>query len=230
MRMDRDPLISAVHKTKLPKIIVGYLKLQQAFNDNFFTLFLENKINGRLFYNTCLPGAKEMRYGNEDFLQDDLKNAIDTMLAPFNNVSLEQVKFEMSKPSEISEKMNHLIASLMRNIETCEDWKKFWEREIHLQCSDAEKKQLYNAIAGAAAYKALVSCIDHSSYILDPAVKRNVAVLVRNCTSIYHSSFLKDGEAFHIKGRTVADNKHKKIKPVDSDIPDDKKQSSRLRG
>jgi hypothetical protein len=190
MRMDRDPLISAVQKTQLSKLIVGYLKSQQASNHDFYALFRTNKVNGRLFYNTCMPGAREIKYGNEDFMQDELKRAIDDLLAPFSSLSLMQVKKEMSKPADLSANMHQVIASLMRTIETGEDWKTFWEIEINLPCNAAEKKQLYNQIAGAAAYKALITCIDHSNYILDPAIKRHVAMLVGNCTSHYDSTFL----------------------------------------
>ncbi len=207
MRMERDPLSNAIAKTNIHKVIVGYLKLLQAFNHDFYTLLRENKINGRLFYNTCMPGMREIKYGNEDFLQEAFKAAIDDLLIPFNNVSLSQVKAESSKPTEISANMHAVINVLMQHIETSRDWKKFWEEEINLKASDPDKKQLYNMIAGAAAYKALVSCIDHSNYILDPLVKRNVALLVRDCTSTYHSNYLKESSEFHIQTRVVS---HKK--------------------
>ncbi len=208
MRADRDLLCDAIQKDKIPEIIVGYLKLQQAKNNDFFNLFMDKKINGRLFYNTCLPnGTKEVRFGNDDFLHDDFRNVIDTMLAPFSEVTLENVRSEFVKPTEISEKMNGVIASLLADIESHAEWIKFWESEINLSCTAINKKQLYNLIASNAAYKALVSCIDHSKYILDPKVKRNVAVLIGICTGKYESKFLQATPEFQFN-RPAASTHH----------------------
>lgn len=199
MSKDRNALLQAAEKHKIPQIIVGYLKLQQANKADFFDLLLQKKINGRLFYNTCMPGAREIKYGNDDFLYDDFKHAIEELLAPFQSLSLEQVKAESVKPGDVTAKMYAVIAELMQSIETSKEWKYFWENEINLQSDKQGKKELYNLIAGAAAYKALVSCIDHSSNIESPLVKRNIAALVGLCTNHYESTALNDEIEFQIK-------------------------------
>jgi hypothetical protein len=181
-----DPLLLAMQKSKIPHVIVTYLKLQQTKNSEFFNLYLQKKINGRLFYNTCLPnGSKEIRYGDGDFLMDDFKNAIDNMLAPFNEVTSEQVKFEFVQSSQISDDMSCVIEKILSHIESSNEWKKFWQKEMVVDCNDIQKQQLYNLIATHAAYKVLVSCVDHSDYILDPIAKRNVTVLIGLCTDRY---------------------------------------------
>ena len=177
--------------------------MQQAKKDDFFTLFLEKKINGRLFYNTSLgDGTKEIKYGNEDFQNDDFKNAIDQLLTPFKSLSLTQVKLENAKPTDISEKMIGVINALMDSIESSHEWKNFWEKEIKLQSSNEQKKALYNLIAGAAAYKAFVSCIDQSKNIPDPLIKRNIAALVGICTNKYESTALKAEKEFALKSKS----------------------------
>lgn len=192
MSMDRNALQQAAEKHKLPQIIVGYLKLQQAKKMDFFTLFLEKKINGRLFYNTCLPdGTKEIKFGNEDFLQEDFKNAVDYFLMPFKSLSLEQIKHESVQPSDITNNMREVIDTFMHTIESSKEWQQFWNHEIHAPADSDQKKQLYNMIAGAAAYKALVSCIDQSNKIADPIVKRNIAALISICTNKYESPTLQ---------------------------------------
>jgi len=195
-----DALFTAMQKANIPQIVVGYLKLQQAKNHDFFDLFIDNKINGRLFYNTCMPnGAKEVRYGNDDFMQKAFRNVIDDMLAPFNNVTIQEVRSEFIQPTTLSAKMNFVITDMLSHIESTSEWKEFWEREIQLQCSQEKKKALYNMVASNAAYKALVSCVDHSKYILDPRIKRNVAVLIGICTGKYNSPFLQETADFHFK-------------------------------
>lgn len=192
MSMDRNALQQAAKKHKLPQIIVGYLKLQQAKKTDFFTLFLEKKINGRLFYNTCLPdGTKEIRFGNDDFLHDDFKNAVDFFLMPFKSLSLEQIKHESVQPSDITNSMREVIDTFMHTIESSKEWQQFWNHEIHAPADSDQKKQLYNMIAGAAAYKALVSCIDQSNKISDPIIKRNIAALISICTNKYESPTLQ---------------------------------------
>lgn len=187
MSMDRTAIQAAAEKYKLPQIIVGYLKLQQAKNSDFFTLLIDKKINGRLFYNTCSPGEKEIRYGNEDFLQPDFKNAIENLVIPFATLSLSQVKNESVHPSALTEKMRNAINTFMQCIETSREWQQFWNHELHLQSDSMQRKELYNLVAGAAAYKAFVSCIDKSDIIADPAIKRNIAALVGICTNHYEA-------------------------------------------
>src|SRR3990167_3051547 len=202
MSTDHNALAAAAEKHKIPQIIVGYLKLQQAKKDDFFMLLMDNKINGRLFYNTCAPGTKEIKYGNEDFLYEDFKNAVDQMLAPFKNLSLAEVKAESVKPTAISEKMREVITAFLENIETSHEWTKFWEAEIHIQTTAEQKKQLYNMIAGAAAYKALVSCVDQSNNIADPHIKRNIEALIVTCTSKYESPTLQENSEFVLKTKS----------------------------
>ncbi len=201
MSMDRKALASAIEKHKIPQLIVGYLKLQQANNNDFFTLMLENKINGRLFYNTCVPGAKEIKYGNEDFTHSDLKIATDKLLNEFSTLSLAAVKAESVKPSTISDNMRTVISSFLDSIESSREWKHFWESEINLKASISEKKRLYNMIAGAAAYKAFISCIDQSSSISDPMIKRNIAGLISLCTNHYASTALRDEKDMPAKNK-----------------------------
>ena len=196
-------LSESMQQTKIPQIIVDYLKLQQTKNQNFFNLFIEKKINGRLFYNTCMPnGEKEVRYGNDDFLNDAFSTIVDDMLAPFSHVSLDQVKCESVHPTGISTQMNEVIVKLLSHIESSSDWINFWEKEINLKYTGIQKKKLYNLVASNAAYKALVACVDHSKYILDPHTKRNVAVLIDICTGKYESPFLLDGGDFKLRAKT----------------------------
>ncbi|HTM62888.1 MAG TPA: hypothetical protein VL360_00135 [Gammaproteobacteria bacterium] len=222
MKKERIALITASEKHKLPQIIVGYLKLQQAKKNDFFDLFLQKKINGRLFYNTCLPdGTKEVKYGNEDFLYEDFKNAVDQLLAPFQNLSIEQIKSEQVKATDISSQMRSVIDAFIESIETSNEWKMFWESEIKLQSEESHKNELYNMIAGAAAYKALVSCIDQSAKISDPIVKRNIAALVSICTNKYESPACCNRTGFEIK-RSERDTMNdftvfKKSKPASGD-------------
>ena len=186
VRENTDPFYIVMKKNKIAQIIVAYLKLQQTKNPEFFNLYMNKKINGRLFYNTCQPnGTKEFRYGNEDFVKEEFKNAVDDMLAPFTNVTPDQVKFEFVQPTEISEKMFQVIAKILTQIESSNEWKKFWMKEINLQGNDIQKKQMYNLIANSAAYKVLVSCVEYSKYILDPQLKRNITTLIGMCTERY---------------------------------------------
>lgn len=199
MKRIHHHLLDAMQAHKVPQVIVGYLKLQQAATSDFFTLLLDRKINGRLFYNTCLPnGSKEIRFGNETFQADDFQNAIDELLEPFQQISIQDVHNELDKPAALTQQMQQVIQSILTHIETSAEWKKFWEKEIHLTCTEAEKKSLYHTIAGAAAFKVLVSCIDRSQHMLDPRVKRNVALLVQHCTNTYQSIFLHPNDAFKI--------------------------------
>lgn len=201
MSTSRKALAIAAQKHKIPQLIVGYLKLQQAKHSEFFNFLLENKINGRLFYNTCLPGAKEVKYPNDDFLHADFKDAVDQLLAPFKKLSLTEVKAESVKPTIISENMQSVIALFLECIESSNEWKHFWEREINLTAGFNEKKHLHNLIAGAAAYKAFISCIDQSNSITDPMVKRNIAGLIGICTNHYASPALSDEADNKVKNK-----------------------------
>jgi hypothetical protein len=87
--------------------------------------------------------------------------------------------------------MREVIDTFMHTIESSKEWQQFWNHEIHAPADSDQKKQLYNMIAGAAAYKALVSCIDQSNKIADPIVKRNIAALISICTNKYESPTLQ---------------------------------------
>lgn len=198
MKRNRHRLLDAMQAHQIPQIIVGYLKIQQAAAHDFYTLFLDQKINGRLFYNTCLPGAKEIKFGNEDFMHTDLTDALVEMLQPFTNLSLLAVHEEIDKPTALSIQMQQALQSFLTHIETSAEWKHFWEKEINLQCSDTEKKFLYHTIAGAAAYKAFITCINTTSSITNPEIKRNIALLVKHCSGNYKSIFVNPDKAFKI--------------------------------
>ncbi len=199
VRDEKDPLFIAMQKSKIPQVIISYLKSQQAKNPEFFNLYISKKINGRLFYNTCQPnGSKEVRLGNEDFIKDEIKHVIDDMLAPFNSVTPIQVTYEFVQPSQVSENMNHVIARILGYLESSTEWKKFWKKEINLNCDDIQKQRLYNLIATHAAYKVLVSCVEYSRYILDPLLKRNITMLIGICTERYQ----KPGTAMQSKKST----------------------------
>ena len=206
MGTDISSLQRAARKHKISQLIVAYLKLQQNQKNNFFTLFLQNKINGRLFYNTCLPdGTKETRYGNDDFINADFKQAIEQLLTPFQHLTLAQVKSESVQASEFSAGMHDVISSFMSCIESSSEWKLFWKEEINLQTDDAQKKKLYNLIAGAAAYKVLVSCIDQSEQIQDPMIKRNMATLINLCTSTYESRAFENSQKIAVTNHVKLD-------------------------
>lgn len=197
MSTDIALLQHAANKYKIPQVIVSYLILQQTKKNDFFKLLLQKKINGRLFYNTCLPdGTKEIRFGNEDFLNSDFKLAVEQLLMPFQHLTLAQVTSESVQASAISATMHEVISLLMSCIESSNEWKHFWEHDISLHADNCQKKQLYNLIAGAAAYKALVSCVDQSEQIQDPMVKRNIAKLISICTSKYESKALTSSQEF----------------------------------
>jgi hypothetical protein len=200
MSMDRAALSNAIKKYKIPQIIIGYLKLQQAKKNDFFALFMDKKINGRLFYNTSLAdGTKETKYGNEDFLQPDFISAVDHLFVNFQSLSLEQVKTESVKPTVASEKMQEVIDAFVESVETNHEWQHFWECEIRLQSGAEQKKKLYNLIAGAAAYKALVTCVNESPHIHDPLIKRNIAVLIGICTNKYEARSLQASSEFQVR-------------------------------
>lgn len=186
VREDKDQLLVAMQKSNIPQVIISYLKSQQTKNPEFFNLYISKKINGRLFYNTCQPnGSKEVRLGNEEFAQDAIKNVIDDLLAPFNSVTPIQVTYEFVQPSQVSENMNNVIARILYYLESSAEWKTFWKNEINLDCDDIQKQRLYNLVATHAAYKVLVSCVDHSKYLLDPVLKRNITMLIGLCTERY---------------------------------------------
>lgn len=224
MRADKDQLFIAIQKNNIAQAIVDYLHSQQAENSEFFNLYLDNKINGRLFYNTCLPnGSKETRYDNHDFLNNEFQQTVDDLLAPFNEITAQQVHAEFMRSTHLSAQMNHIISSLLFHIETSNAWKAFWRNDINLRCSDEQKKQCYRLVVSTAAYKALVATIDHSHYILDPSTRRNVTDLIGICTDKYESAFLQD---IVIHSSTPVDNEKigrfkpfKKQKITDKKVP-----------
>jgi hypothetical protein len=196
MHTDRSNLLDVIHKNKIPQLIVDYLKLQQANNADFFNLLLNKKMNGRIFYNTCLPGAKEVRYGHEDFLKPDFQATVDHLLADFKQLSTQQFRSEFMRPTELSIKMNNALTAFLAHLETSREWQGFWEHDIKLQASAEQKKQLYNLIAGNAAYKAFVTCANHSNVIESQQIKNNIVMLIGICSDKYESTHLQVGEAF----------------------------------
>lgn len=197
MSKDKNSLLRAVRNHRIPQLVVGYLKLQQAKSDDFFTLLMHKKINGRLFYNTCLPnGAKEIRYSNEDFLEKHLQAAIDDALSPFHKLSLADINSELIKPANHIQAMQQLILTLMNEVESSKEWRKFWESEIILRADDDQKKALYNEVAGAAAFKILMSSLDNSKTVNDPMIKNNIKELITICSDHFSSMILSNESEF----------------------------------
>jgi hypothetical protein len=196
MRTDRSNLLEAIPNNKIPQRIVNYLKLQQDANADFFNLLMNKKMNGRIFYNTCLPGAKEIRYGHEDFLNPDFQAAVDHLLSDFKQLSTQQFQCEFMRPTDLSVKMNNALTAFLAHLETNREWQNFWEHDIKLNASALQKKQLYNLIAGNAAYKAFVTCANHSTAIESQQIKNNIVMLIGMCSDKYESTHLQASEAF----------------------------------
>lgn len=202
MVTDRQELSlkEAAEQNKIAQHLIGYLKIQQAFESDFFVLFMNGKINGRLFYNTCKPGQKEVIYGDDDLLQPEFKTAIEAILnREFKDLTIEETRSGTATP-----RMRTVIDSILVCIENNDDWLKFWMEEIKLQSYDEThnkwtKKELYNTVIRTAAYKILVSCINQTKIFNDPHVQMNVAKLVQECTRSYTSCVLTSDDEFGFK-------------------------------